>query len=768
MKPQVPAARRFEYLNVRDDSVRRFALVVAALGGLAPWLTAQAPPSGASGGAYLDSGAAALVRRARARKAGEDRSLLGYRAMATQRIGVGIRALSRDRILYHHEVAARIEWRRGGTTRIEALGARQGIPIASGRATVPEDLSDLIGDLAFDPDEDLLRITTGKSDSAGDDDLRHPLAEGSEAHYRFASGDTTVLHFPDGRSLTVVELVVIPRRAEFWLVSGSFWFDAASYGLVRAVFRTARPFDLELDEPGDASDVPAPFRPVRAEIRYVTIEYGLHDFRWWLPRIVALEGVGTAGSLMSIPIRFERLYTEYQVDGGNGLPSARPIVVPQRAAGERPARRERVRVRAEVEIKDRDRDSIGTVVDSVAGQRIVTYSHRSRDTKEPRTVEIVYPLDSMALAESPLLPPGFYDPGQQLLSEADAREIGRAVGLLPGLPGLSRSALRWAPNDPTLLRYNRVEGLSFGARFDAESGPLALDASARLGWADLAPKAEVGLTRTTTGSRHRLAGYSRLSSVDAAARPFGVGNSLGAALFGRDDGDYFRAHGLELTGAPAPARPQWYAWRLFAEAQRAADKGTDASLRRLWDSGHRFRPMVSAASAEQLGASLDLRLRHGINPERLILAVDAHVEGSLGDYEFAKGFLTTRAAFPLPLGLATALEAAAGSSAGSVPPQSLWYLGGPATLRGYAGAAAVGESFWRARADVSTRFTGARVALFGDAAWAGPRADLGTGSPLLSWGIGASFLDGLVRLDAARGVRWPAGWRVDLYWDGAL
>jgi len=34
--------------------------------------------------------------------------------------------------------------------------------------------------------------------------------------------------------------------------------------------------------------------------------------------------------------------------------------------------------------------------------------------------------------------------------------------------------------------------------------------------------------------------------------------------------------------------------------------------------------------------------------------------------------------------------------------------------------------------------------------------------------VGASFLDGLVRLDFARGLRRPAGWRVDLYWDGAL
>jgi hypothetical protein len=34
--------------------------------------------------------------------------------------------------------------------------------------------------------------------------------------------------------------------------------------------------------------------------------------------------------------------------------------------------------------------------------------------------------------------------------------------------------------------------------------------------------------------------------------------------------------------------------------------------------------------------------------------------------------------------------------------------------------------------------------------------------PLLAWGVGGSFLDGLVRLDTARAVRDPQGRRVDL------
>jgi hypothetical protein len=58
--------------------------------------------------------------------------------------------------------------------------------------------------------------------------------------------------------------------------------------------------------------------------------------------------------------------------------------------------------------------------------------------------------------------------------------------------------------------------------------------------------------------------------------------------------------------------------------------------------------------------------------------------------------------------------------------------------------------------------------LFSDAGWAGARDGRNFDPPLLSAGVGASFLDGLVRFDVARALRAPTGWRVDLYLDAAL
>jgi hypothetical protein len=45
---------------------------------------------------------------------------------------------------------------------------------------------------------------------------------------------------------------------------------------------------------------------------------------------------------------------------------------------------------------------------------------------------------------------------------------------------------------------------------------------------------------------------------------------------------------------------------------------------------------------------------------------------------------------------------------------------------------------------------------------------MATGRPLAAAGIGASFLDGLLRIDLAHAFVTPKGWRMDFYVDGIL
>ena len=61
-----------------------------------------------------------------------------------------------------------------------------------------------------------------------------------------------------------------------------------------------------------------------------------------------------------------------------------------------------------------------------------------------------------------------------------------------------------------------------------------------------------------------------------------------------------------------------------------------------------------------------------------------------------------------------------------------------------------------------------KSATFGDPG-AGPREDFSLNvAPLWSVGAGMSVLDGLVRIDLARALRSPTGWRLEIYMDGAL
>jgi len=313
-----------------------------------------------------------------------------------------------------------------------------------------------------------------------------------------------------------------------------------------------------------------------------------------------------------------------------------------------------------------------------------------------------------------------------------------------------------------------VEGLSLGARGELDLGRLRVDGAARIATSDGEPDVEAGVLRETGSARFRLAGYRHLAAVDPTARSLSIGNSLGALVVGRDDGDYFRAAGAELTIAPPVTLPQRFTIRLYAERQRRALKRTDFSLPHALHDVHVFRPNMTADSADQFGASLTVRTQRGIDPERPQWTADVTLDGSTGTYRFGRVSSTLRVTAPLGPNLAGAVELAGGMADGRVPVQSYWYLGGPGTLRGYGGNASSGDAFWRARLELANRWPAARVVLFADVGRAGHREQLSLARPLAGVGVGASFIDGLIRLDLTRAVRSPTGWRLDFYTDAAL
>lgn len=743
--------------------------------------------------AYLDAEARRLVLRARERLAASDHSITEYSTRARERISVGIRALRRDRMLYRREVAADILWRRDGVGHVRVLGAREVVPIAIPDPRVPGGTAREGADLAFDPRRD--QLISHLADGEGDG-IRNPLAAGSEADYRFATGDTTRIRLAGGREVRLVELRVIPRRPSGLLVRGSLWLDMDHFAAVRGVFRLAAPLDIVRDLADDDDDIPRLLRPMVVDLRYLTIDYGLWEDRWWMPRLVALEGEARVGDLGRVPVRFERSYENYQVRG-EGMP-------PLRVAALDPAVADSAKVMSSCGRDDADEDPAGDPadgsgdtdagdehVDVVVGDpaapgqtpdaaaaesgrdadapddaRDAARERRSREECWSFTATV--PTDSVLLG-GPDLPGSIYDAGS-LISEAEIRELTSAlnIGALGGSPWhaplIGVDYLK-----PRLVRYNRVQGLALGAELNADFGGARLDATGWLGSSDLEPNLEIGAERSSFAAVQRLAVYRRLETVQPAGGDAGFGRALSAFLFGRDDDDYHRTLGAELVARSVGNPASGYELRLFAERQRTAEKTTDLSVPHILDGERGFHENITADAADQAGVELTARLAGGQDPRAIRWTLSGSVLGETGDFTLARPGASASLGFPLPLDAVAAVEVAGGTVFGEPTAQRLWYLGGPATVRGYGGPSRVsGEAFWRGRAEIGSSFPAARVAVFSDAGWAGAREAWELDPTLLSAGIGASFLDGLFRVDLSRALRTDTGWRLDLHMDSIL
>jgi hypothetical protein len=395
----------------------------------------------------------------------------------------------------------------------------------------------------------------------------------------------------------------------------------------------------------------------------------------------------------------------------------------------------------------------------------------STGSKAPNCVAREYVVTQEAdslLLKSEYLPGSVYD-GETLLSKDELDNIAARVNSLPDVSwAMGAPRIAGLLGGPGLVRYNRIEGLSLGARAQMDMGRASALAELRYAFAEKKVSAEAALMREATSRTYRLGGYARLSPTDPALKPFSLPSSLGAVLLGVDDAKYFRATGAELLVSPAASRSQWYNLRVYHEKQTDVDRNTDFSLRHLISESYVFNGNIDAPTAVQSGVDITLRRDWGLNPARLRGGIEVSTKAEGGSFDFARPMATLRLSSPMPFRLVAAVEGAAGTSTGDVPAQSHWYLGGTSTLRGYQIGARSGNAFWRGRGELATSLPIARLALFSDFGWAGDRSDFQASRPLVSAGAGVSFLDGLVRLDIAHALRDSNDTRVYLYMGGVF
>ena len=742
--------------------------------------------------AFKDATAKTTLLAARAARLKQDSGLVAYDAMSYQRVSVGFSLgnIGRDRLLFRHESAARVQWRQGVGAWVDVKGARSAVPMAPKDAKVEIDNEsndpDLMGEIPYYPGYEPLWVGGGDVARAQVDETEivHPIADGAEAYYTYETGDSVSFRLPDGTVIQLRELRVRPRQPKWNLGVGSLWFDTRSGQLVRAAYRLSVPMDIwavaKEDDPKSMDDVPVWVKPLitpmKAEVSAIAVEYSLHDGRFWLPRLRLAEGYAQV-SFMRVPIKVEESFKYASVNGTDTLPA---ITLPPGAAQPPDSLNDEQRMAWRDSVRTLNRERRRAERDSVRrGLKTEVTRSSPCDTSDVRVstrrryesgmaVAIRVPCDTAKLAHSPELPPSIYDPGEELFGAKELEDLkAQALSLTAQAPLQFRLSMLPPPSisyGPALMRYNRVEGFSVGASAEQQlGGGYSGMVLGRFGFADLQPNVELSLARSNLSKTIRFTAYNRLVSASDWGRPLSFGSSFSALMFGRDEGFYYRASGVDLTreldaSFDAGAR---MGWRLFAEEQRTAAVKTNFAV-----NGSDFPPNLVAQKGAFAGFSAHIDDQYGFDPRYLRVLSSLRFESAIGRGDSAYG----RAAFDVTAShgigpLAAALTASAGGSVGQLPPQRLWYLGGSQTIRGQSpDTAQSGNAFWMTRVELGSNDAAMRPTLFGDLGWVGDRTQLGqVGRPMSGVGAGVSFLDGLFRFDVARGLYPRKQFRVDLY-----
>mgnify|MGYP002783543724 CR=1 FL=1 len=792
-----------------------------------------------AGSAFADGATRELVALARRARTAQDSALRSYEAKTNSRlsVGLGTAMLMRNRLLFRHEHVSRVRWRRGQGMWIEPLAKRATSP---GGAVSVAGFADQLVPLPYYPGKETLWLpgaSLARQEVDEEQGFAHPLATGSEAYYRYATGDSIRFALPNGDRITLREVRVTARKPEWRSFVGSFWFDARSGQLVRAAYRMSAPLEIWnlVDEESKreiadamrdttkerdakvkrAKDDRPPVwvqqltNPMRFDMTLVTTEYSLHEGRFWLPRVNRAEGYAQV-TFMRMPITVEEGYKYETVNGDMAFPPLPPAVTdsareartiniglstsasPEQRDSVRDARRERARMigwrysqlpadsarLVDSLVDARKLASREGSTDSVAQRRLrrvrdsLTYALRDSARRLVRerscretgfytrqqtrfdgalTYAVREPCNSMSLLTSKELPPSPYDPNEEAFSMRDAQQLAAALdlSLVP----------MWNPQPPTFelganrVRYNRVEGLSWGPSASMVLGRgYTARAEFRVGLGDWSPNGEVGVLRTNGRTTIGGAVFRRLRTANDFGDPLSFGAGLGALLYGRDEGLYFRAWGAEATWERASATGS-YGVRAFAERQDGAranwnfaviqDLGSSVAIRDI--------PVREGAFA---GLGAHWRTSRGQDPRGWRLLAELRGEAGAGEARYARGLGEATLSKRFASWLGTAVTGSAGTATDDVPPQRAFYVGGLRTVRGQLAGTQAGDAFWFTRSEVTWRpDAGIRPSLFYDAGWAGARSDFTSpGRPMSGFGAGLSILDGAIRFDLSRGV----------------
>ncbi|WP_419165372.1 hypothetical protein [Candidatus Palauibacter sp.] len=704
--------------------------------------TASAQTQDPARDAYLDDTARRLVLGLKAARDTARLTIDTYTALIRERLGLEWPSPRRNRPWVHGERTARVRWSRDEPAVVHVLAARFRVALVD-----PEDSEFFTGlrteRFAADPlgDPFTFGFTVFAPSTEAEITTRSPLGPAAERYYQFRSGDTIAVRLSDGSTLRAVAVTVIPRYRSIRLVSAIMWIDAESFGLARVAYRLAKPVDremtwrlrsggrwspglhIDISTPDPASSASAtdstPDRPgffdrlvngafnsalprLRMDISTVVAEYGLWEMRHWLPRSVtwrgdmsAREGVTAAGvAPLAVPVMIDwTLEIEDIRERGAGATPGTPATA---AAALRLWRQEG---------------------DSISGAL--------REAEPGETVTIT-PADRQALVASDLLPPTVWEEEGGVDDAIIERIAAELAGIGTGEGGdRAEAPSPWLFDAPgktlRLLRYNPVERVSVGTRLQRDFGWGRAAVTARVGTAGAAPP-DIDLTLQRNHSGHTMLVSFYRSLRDGEP---GEGGSTPGIYVSGDPEDFHWSHGAAVRFLPPLGERSWLSLRLFAEQDAAIP--TDAKRNRA-GAAVAWAPWWGTLKPGSFGGGgrASVRASAGDNPH-----VRAVVEGTLVIPLFSRLFL--------------GLQAGTARVWGDPAPHDLWRIGASGRwLRGHAESVR-GARVHMARVDLQRPIRFLRLSVFGDWASAG-------GDDFYAVGAGLVFMDGILRVDVARGL----------------
>jgi hypothetical protein len=352
----------------------------------------------------------------------------------------------------------------------------------------------------------------------------------------------------------------------------------------------------------------------------------------------------------------------------------------------------------------------------------------------------------------------------------ELRREARTLMREQALSGLPRNRLYLA-GASDLFRYNRAEGAAVG--IGATLTPAArVPLRVHGGWA-FGP--ELAQLRLESEPRLAIASPS-VSLFLNQPRDLGVGpaasgaiNTLSSLFAGRDYRDLFRASGAALSYHPRLARHTTGEAGVRFESHRSLELSEERSL--LTDT--EFRPVREIDDGDYLGGWVALS-RSGVWGDRSWWAEVRADGGQLSAegerFTFVRPRLRMNAEQQWGWRESTmSLEAAGGFSAGELPRQSLYLIGGRGTVAGHGFREYGGGAFGTAGLTASTELyrPWLRGHLLAEAGWAGGEAGREalarwggqpTGSVLTGVGGGFGIFYDLLRINTARGLGPDGRW----------